>query len=638
MIDFNKDIVKGKDYFSKGNFSSALDFFKKAIQCKPDSKEAHLLAAMTYQNIEGRESRKALSSLYRILAIDPDDSIVPNYIESVSSGELLSNSIELYPVCYSTFAKDSKCNVDENEFVAYFIDDVSMEFEIIDDNSVKIKYCEYDKQHKGNLIDLKSCRAEDEKNVIIPSVVTFNWKQYTVKEIGKRSFHGDDNNGFPLYLTNIVIPNTITKIEDDAFYYCTFLKSIKIPKSIVKIGAGAFSYCMGLEQIEVEKGNKIYDSRDNCNAIIERKTNKIIAGCKKTKIPLSVKTIGFGAFHGQRGMDSIEIPDSITVIEQSAFLDCGLKKIKLPDSLVYIGRFAFSSCLLQSVFFGKSLKIIDDSAFKNNLNLKTIAIPKSLVEIGHMAFYDCRVKSISLGDSLTIIGDFAFNIHNLFGDNPNLYAIEIPETVEKIGLMAFCSKNLKSIKVHKDNPTFDSRDDCNAIIETKTKTLILGCGKTSIPDSIKHIGKQAFFECESLYDVSLPNSIESIGDGSFSLCRNLSTVTLPDSIVNIGHNAFNECENLSEIIIPQNVLSIGEKVFKGCKKLRSITCFNPRPPYLQSDTLFDSKDIYTYYDNSAFNMVVLRVPHSCIGNYKNAPGWKLFKNIIAIEDFEETPK
>lgn len=633
MMDYNEDILKGKDYFSKGNFSSALDCFKKAIQYKPDSKEAHLLEAMAFQNIEGWKSQKALSSLYRILAIDPDDSIVPDYIECVSSGELLSNRIELYPVCYSTSAKDSNYQVGDNEFMAYFIDDITMKFEIIDDNSVKIKSCYYDKHHKAHLIDIDL--EEKNETVIIPSVVRFYCKQYTVKEIGEKSFNLEED-GLPLYLTNVVIPNTITKIEENAFLSCVYLKSIRIPKSIVEISAGAFSYCSGLEQIEVEKGNKIYDSRENCNAIIEKQTNKIIAGCKKTKIPSSVKIIGFAAFHGQRGMDSIDIPDSITVIEQSSFLDCGLKTIKLPDSLVYIGRFAFSSCHLRSVIFGNSLKIIDDSAFRTNWNLKSIKIPNSLTSIGQMAFSDCHLKSLILGDSLTSIGDYAFNGHYMFGDNPNSYNIEIPKTVEKIGLSAFCSNNLQSIKVHKDNAYFDSRNDCNAIIEKKTKTLILGCGKTSIPDSIKHIGKYAFCKCESLYEISLPNSIEEIGDYAFSLCRNLYTVTLSESIINIGLNAFNGCENLTKIIIPQNVSYIGENVFKGCKKLRCITCFNPNPPHLQSDFLFDWNDRYTYYDNSAFNLVVLIVPLSSVENYKNAPGWKLFKNIFAIEDIEET--
>jgi hypothetical protein len=591
MMDYNKNIAKGKDYFSKGDYSSALECFNNAVQSKPNSKEANLLKAMAYQqkdyNLFGRkEMGRALSPLYSILALDPEDSIVHEYVELVYDGKMLSEKIELYPICYSTSAKDYESKhhtylLGENEFMAFFIDDYTMVFKIIDDDSVKIQFCEYDKNNEGRFID----DGESDKTVIIPPVVKFNSKQYTVKEIGKRSFYGSDGDGYPLYLTNVIIPNTITKIEEDAFYYCTFLKSIRIPKSIAEISEGAFSYCMGLDKIEVEQGNKTYDSRENCNAIVETKNNRIIVGCKKTKIHPTIRTIGCAAFHGQRSMHSIEVPNSITKIEQSAFLDCGLKKIKLPDSIVHVGKLAFASCKLQSVIFGKSLKIIEDLAFDSNSNLKAIVIPESVNKIGLNVFR-------------------------------SLYGIGV-----------------QSITVHKDNQCYDSRDNCNAIIETNTNTIVIGCGRTSFPKTIKHIGKSSFFGCCCINEVSLPDSIETIGDDAFCRCENLYKLNLPESITRIGSGAFSGCEKLTEIIFPKNVSYIGEYALNGCKNLKSITSLNPRPPYLQTDVLFG-----TYDNDWKLSKIDLKVPFSFIDNYKNAPGWKLFKNIIAIEDLEETPE
>ena len=591
MMDYIENIVKGKDYFSKGDYSSALECFKKAVQSNPNSKEAHLLKAMACQqwdcsHIGKQITKDALSPLYSILALDPEDSVVHDYVELVSNGEMLSAKIELFPICYSTSTKDHKSKhhtylVGENEFMAFFIDDYTMKFEIIDDDSVKIQFCEYDKNLKGYYVEDGEIR--DDKTVIIPPVVKFNSKQYTVKEIGKKSFYGNDGNGYPLYLTNVIIPNTITKIEEDAFHYCTFLKSIRIPKSIAEISEGAFSYCMGLEKIEVEQGNKTYDSRENCNAIVETNNNRIIVGCKKTKIPTTIRTIGCAAFHGQRSMHSIEVPNSITEIEHAAFIDSGLEKIILPDSIVHIGKLAFSSCKLQSVIFGKSLKVIEDLAFDNNSNLKTVVIPKSVKRIGLNVF------------------------RSLYG------------------------KGVQTISVHKDNQCYDSRDNCNAIIETNTNTLVIGCGRTSFPKTIKHIGRNAFYGCCCINDVSLPDSIETIGDDAFCRCENLYKVNLPESITRIGPGAFSGCEKLTEIIFPKNVSYIGEYVLNGCKKLKSITSLNPRPPYLQTDFLFG-----TYDNDRKLSTIVLKVPSLFIDNYKNAPGWKLFKNIYAIEDLEET--
>ena len=120
----------------------------------------------------------------------------------------------------------------------------------------------------------------------------------------------------------IIIPDSVTSIGDNAFAWCTGLTSVTIPNSVTSIGDEAFSGCSGLTSLKVEDGNPKYDSRNNCNAIIESSTNTLIAGCKTTTIPSSVTSIGEKAFAHCTDLTSITIPNSVTSIGNGAFSHC----------------------------------------------------------------------------------------------------------------------------------------------------------------------------------------------------------------------------------------------------------------------------------------------------------------------------
>ena len=109
--------------------------------------------------------------------------------------------------------------------------------------------------------------------------------------------------------------------------------------------------------------------------------------------------------------------------------------------------------------------------------------------------------------------------------------------------------NLTSISVDKNNPMYDSRDNCNAIIETKTNTLIAGCKNTVIPNSVISIGDYAFWGCDNLASITIPNSVTSIGNSAFCYCDNLASITIPNSVTSIGASAFFGCDNLKTIYI-----------------------------------------------------------------------------------------
>lgn len=434
-------------------------------------------------------------------------------------------------------------------------------------------------------------------------------------------------------LVSVTIPNSVTSIEYAAFSGCSSLTSITIPNSVTSIQAGAFYDCGGLTSITVEEGNQNYDSRNNCNAIINTKTNVLITGCNNTVIPNNVTCIEENAFNGCTGLTSVTIPNSVTSIGRNAFEGCSsLTSIIIPNSVTSIGNYAFSGCSGLTSIIVESGNSVYDS--RNNCNALIHTATNKLIK---------GCENTVIPNTVTTIEEGAFD--RCYGLN----SITIPNSVESIGVGTFAGCNsLTSIIVESGNTVFDSRDNCNAIIHTASHELIAGCKNTVIPNSVTSIGVGAFSGCRDLTSITIPNSVTSIGLGAFAGCNSLTSVnfgnslttigssafftcdgltsvTIPNSVITIGEQAFWDCNDLISVTIPNSVTSIGGGAFADCTKLQEVRSFIENPFVILND-VFENYDEKT--NGSTFTTATLYVPVGTKAKYEATMGWKNFKTII----------
>ena len=215
-----------------------------------------------------------------------------------------------------------------------------------------------------------------------------------------------------------------------------------------------------------------------------------------------------------------------------------------------------------------SVTSIGEGAFRNCSGLKSVAIPNSVTSIGQSAFRNCSgLTSVTIPNSVRSIGQSAFN------GCSGLTSLTIPSSVTEIGRYVFsgCSK-LTSITVDADNTKYDSRADCNAIIEKSTNTLIAGCSATSIPNSVTSIEDGAFLACSGLTSVTIPNSVTSIGLFAFEDCSGLKSVAIPNSVTSIGYAAFRNCSGLTSVISEiENPFVFGSSAFSNIASTCTLT-------------------------------------------------------------------
>ena len=350
------------------------------------------------------------------------------------------------------------------------------------------------------------------EHIILPS---------SIKTIGRNCLQGCTK------LCEIILPSNLETIENQAFDDCKNIKSLFIPSKVNKIDHQPIHGCMNIESIEIASDNQYYESPQNCNAIIDKKTKTLIAGCHKTIIPNDILNINNCAFSGINN----------------------LKNIILPKSLISIGNYAFEYCS----------------------SLQDISIPNGVKTIGIFAFLDCQeFTSLYIPSSVTSIG----------------YAVT-----------GTYSDKLRSIIVSEDNPNYDSRDNCNAIIATSSNKLIAGCETSIIPQTVTSIGNRAFLGRYGFKSIEIPGNIKTIEEYAYAACKNVET-----------------------IILHKGIVSIADYVFNSINSLKEVYSYSNEPISIQKST-FGGKE----------SNVTLYVPYGCKAAYEAADYWKEFKEIIEMD-------
>ena len=420
--------------------------------------------------------------------------------------------------------------------------------------------------------------------VTIPETVTHDGEAYTVTTIGVYAFYECTE------LTSVELPATVTVIRGAAFMLCSNLTDIVFPDSLYCIEDGVFTGTAWFENLPEGLnyvGRVAYKYKgtmpQNTCVVLKEGTLGIAAlaffncsGMTDIVIPNTVTYIGMAAFKNCSGLTQIEIPNSVTTIGYQAFVNTPWYDSQ-PEGLVYAGKVAY---LYKGTMPDNTNIVLDEDtrgiatdAFRKCTGLTSVVIPDAVVNIGDGAFMDCgNLKSVSIGKSVDFIGEAAFN---------------------------HCSA-LESITVASDNPHFDSRNDCNAIIETRINKLVVGCRNTVMPDNIVRIGLQAFYYCSALESVELPNTLTVIEDMAFTNCSGLTSLVIPNSVTDIRYYAFSGCSGLTSVVIPDAVVKLGAGAFGGCSSLTSLEI----PKYLT-----EIKD-YTFVGCSSLTSV--EIPDSVV--------------------------
>ncbi len=363
-----------------------------------------------------------------------------------------------------------------------------------------------------------------------------------------------------------------------AFEGCSGLKSVTIPSSVTSIGISAFKDCKSLKAVNynatncTEMGSQYSFVFGGCSSFTTLKIGENVqtipsyafygcSGLTSLTIPNNVTSIGGAAFYGCSGLTSLTIPSNVTSIGNGAFYNCsGLTSVNISDLAAWC-KIGFTSPSDNPLYYAHHL-------FLNGEEIKDLAIPSNVEEIKNNAFSGCTgLTSLNIPSSVISIGGFGYNGGNAF----------------------YGCSNLATITVDENNSKYDSRDDCNAIIEKESNRLIYGCKNTVVPTSVTSIDKYAFRGCSTLSSIYIPGSIKPLSF-DFEGCTSLTSITVGEGAEEIPNSGLCYLNNVT-ITLPNSLTKIGSQAFSSCSGCTVIIGTGIQQ---LDDSFYDTNDMTIY--------------------------------------------
>lgn len=416
-----------------------------------------------------------------------------------------------------------------------------------------------------------------------------------VVAIADNAFNGSNHSRYQK-LEAVTIPNTVTKIGEGSFYYCSNLRSMVIPNSVTEIGRECFYACVALTSVTLP--NQIAAIPSRCFAYCTSLSN--------TTIPNSVKEVGGEAFY-ESAIPSVYLGTNCTAIGFYAFAGCPNLKSVTIENVSQIDRYQFDSCKnIEELTFGDGVRDIGEYAFSDssassaNTHLRVLKFGNNVENIGEHAFGYCgsdpsaSYMNVVIPPSVKSIGYWAFaymyNVTNLviqgvqkvnfyqFMEMTNLVSLAFGPDVQEIedGFQMSYFYNLKRVCFESN----DMKRIGNGAFKSSSSSGDYHCKKLEeviLPPSLESIGDCAFEYCSALKDVhvrgssyTIPKSVKDIGSDVFYSCASITNVVLEPGLTVLGQSMFSRCTGIKEIVIPESIETIGDSAFSSCSSLSRI--------------------------------------------------------------------
>ena len=433
----------------------------------------------------------------------------------------------------------------------------------------------------------------------------------SVKAIAKSAF-------YLCTLNEIILPENLERIDDEAFLGCVKLQKLDIPPSVTQLGKSAFEFCNELKTLTLPSGitqisERAFAACGGLETVLLPQGVTVIgkqafydSDLAFIDLPGSLREIGESAFGSCDNLTNIRIPKAVKTLGYKALIPCGqLQSIQVdvgndayssldgvlynkaqtslitypigkgedrfvvPEGVLVIEDFALSGCFLYEIVIPEGVTHIGKGALRESMFLTSLSLPKSVIHIGEGALNYCdKLQSISVSANNPAYASVEGILYDKAMTELIVYPAQktdaadfiVPSTVKKIGAAFMDNASLQSITLPKGLQGIGA----NAFFNCTGLTELI------LPSSVTSIDTAAFGQCKSLTKITLPAGITALPDYAFINCTSLKTLSIPKAVSSIGKYAFYQCEGLESIILPDTVMSIGDNAFTYCSRLASI--------------------------------------------------------------------